>query len=35
MMGDEVDPLALKPVLLASDAAAVRARRVLAQLIRN
>lgn len=35
MMGDEVDPLALRPVLLATDAAAVRARRVLAQMIRD
>lgn len=32
LMGDEVDPLALKAVLLPTDAAAVRARRTLARL---
>lgn len=33
MMGEDVDPLLLKPVLLQTDTAAVRARRVLARLI--
>lgn len=33
LMGGEVDPLALQPVLLPTDAAAVRARRILAKMI--
>ncbi|WP_161564028.1 aromatic ring-hydroxylating dioxygenase subunit alpha [Cupriavidus lacunae] len=33
MMGEETDPLALRPVLLPTDAAAVRARRLLSKLI--